>query len=185
LLLQKSDGDFYILLWHEISAEDVSVNPHKQLEHPEMPVELVFQEPVSNAVVYRYKDDMTFESAGIDIVDDKISLTVPDQIVVVRVTPGASSVQSRGRTKSFCLLRNYPNPFNSSTSIFYELPLSSHVRLEIYDARGRLISTLVDDFQTAGHYKVPFSNSRLPSGTYHCKLTAGDLITHRKMLLLR
>ena len=94
--------------------------------------------------------------------------------------PGYTALKSL-----IALLRNYPNPFNSSTLISYELSRSSHVRLEIYDAPGRLVTTLVDDFQNAGHYKVPFSNSRLPSGTYHYKLTGGDLITHRKMLLLR
>ena len=80
---------------------------------------------------------------------------------------------------------NYPNPFNPSTTISYSLPINSQIKVEVFDVRGRLVHTLVDDYQTSGVHAVEFENSSLPTGTYFCKMTAGDYSSVRKMLLIR
>lgn len=82
-------------------------------------------------------------------------------------------------------LTNYPNPFNPSTLIRYELPEEVRVRLRIYDARGRLVRELVDAAQTAGSYEVAFSAENLPSGLYVTRLQAGNRVLTRKMTLVR
>ncbi|MFZ0455754.1 MAG: T9SS type A sorting domain-containing protein [Ignavibacteriaceae bacterium] len=66
---------------------------------------------------------------------------------------------------------NYPNPFNSSTIVKYELPDNAFVRLIIYDILGRVVRTLVDEEKTPGKYWVRFDAANLPSGIYFCKIS--------------
>ncbi|MGE5409824.1 MAG: T9SS type A sorting domain-containing protein, partial [Clostridiales bacterium] len=86
----------------------------------------------------------------------------------------------------FALLNNYPNPFNPSTVIGYELPERSQVELKIYDALGREISTLVDkEEQSAGKYEMVFHAEHFSSGVYFYSLRAGKFFKTKKMLLVR
>jgi hypothetical protein len=93
--------------------------------------------------------------------------------------------------EGFNLHRNVPNPFTLATSICYSLPAGGgHVKLEVYDVTGRLVSTLVDDVQTAGEYSVEWSGRSdagldLPAGVYFQRLTLGDQEISQKMLLMR
>ncbi|MXW83535.1 MAG: T9SS type A sorting domain-containing protein [Rhodothermaceae bacterium] len=83
------------------------------------------------------------------------------------------------------LAQNYPNPFNPSTAIAYTLDRSGPVQLSVYDLTGRIVSTLVDSVQPAGHYELRFSADNLPSGTYMYRLqTSAEMLT-RAMTLLR
>lgn len=88
------------------------------------------------------------------------------------------------------LEQNYPNPFssglhgNAMTSIQYTLPSTGLVRLEILDAYGRALSTLVNQHQSLGTYTVSFLADQLPSGIYFAKLTFGNTTVMRKMVYL-
>jgi len=73
------------------------------------------------------------------------------------------------------LLKNYPNPFNPSTTIQYSIPYSGKVRLSIYNSLGQLVNTLVNDFMEAGEYEVKFNGkdkwgNKLTSGIYFARL---------------
>jgi hypothetical protein len=85
----------------------------------------------------------------------------------------------------FALLSNYPNPFNASTVISYELPGVTHVKLEVYNLRGQKVATLVDAQQEAGYRSVTWQDSEAASGVYFYKLTAGDFTEVKRMTLLR
>jgi len=87
----------------------------------------------------------------------------------------------------FQLYQNYPNPFNPETVISYQLAKGSFVTLKIYDTIGREIETLVNEYQQPGVYNSQFStlNSKLPSGIYFYRLTAGNYFSTKKMLLLK
>jgi hypothetical protein len=85
----------------------------------------------------------------------------------------------------FSLDQNYPNPFNPGTTIKYELPKSSMVRLSVYDMLGREVTVLVDEKREAGYHEVRFDGSGLASGVYLYRLQAGDFIHTRRLLLLR
>ncbi len=92
--------------------------------------------------------------------------------------------------KEFSLYQNFPNPFNPSTTIDYDLPVSSHVTLKIFDILGREIETLVDEFQQAGNHSAQFlSNAELPSGVYFYQLAIDgggkNFISVKKMMLLK
>lgn len=86
---------------------------------------------------------------------------------------------------NFELSQNYPNPFNPSTTIKYAVPVDSKVKLEMYSMLGELVTTLVNDLQSAGNYSVAFDASRFASGTYIYRLTAGSTVMTKKMLLIK
>jgi hypothetical protein len=91
----------------------------------------------------------------------------------------------------YALLENYPNPFNPSTTIEFDLPKAGHVILEIYNAMGQRVRTLTDrQFVQGGRYKIEWNGrdglGRLVgSGVYFYRLEAGDVILNKKMLLLK
>jgi hypothetical protein len=92
-----------------------------------------------------------------------------------------------GLPTEFRLEQNYPNPFNPETVISYQLPVSSHVSLKIYDLLGREVATLVNEVQQAGAHHSQFSvrNSTLSSGVYLYRIQAGQFVQSKKMILLK
>jgi hypothetical protein len=91
--------------------------------------------------------------------------------------------QKSNLPSTFSLSQNFPNPFNPSTVISYQVPTNSIVTLKVYDILGREIETLVNGRETAGTHSVTFDGARLPSGVYFCKLTAPGVSMVKKMLL--
>jgi hypothetical protein len=81
--------------------------------------------------------------------------------------------------------QNYPNPFNATTNISYSVAEASNVNLEVYDISGRLVETLVEDFQEAGQYTVTWQASGASTGIYFYKLKARKWSQTRRMLLMR
>ena len=86
---------------------------------------------------------------------------------------------------SFELAQNFPNPFNPSTVIRYQLPAAGHVTLKIYDILGREVTTLMDGKQNAGYYSVTFNAGKYSSGVYFYKLNTDHNTSVKKMLLLK
>lgn len=87
--------------------------------------------------------------------------------------------------EEFRLAQNFPNPFNPSTDIRYDLPHGTHVRLTVFDLLGRKVATLVDAHEEAGPKSVRFDAGSVPSGIYFYRLEAGTFTGNKKMLLLR
>jgi hypothetical protein len=85
----------------------------------------------------------------------------------------------------YTLSQNFPNPFNPTTTISYALPQDGMVTLKIYDALGREISTLVNEFKQTGRYTASFDASKLSSGVYIYKLTSGKYTATKKMMLVK
>ncbi len=82
-------------------------------------------------------------------------------------------------------LGSSPNPFNPATDIGYELQAPSQVSLNVYDTAGRLVATLVEGWREAGTHAATFDGSRLPSGLYFARLTAGNYTATQKLILLK
>lgn len=99
----------------------------------------------------------------------------------------STSVEETGAAlpEQFVLHPNYPNPFNSSTTIRYAVPAPRHVRLQVVDLLGRRVVTLVDGWQQAGWHTVPFDATGLSSGVYLYRLEAGDFAETRTMHLVK
>jgi len=83
------------------------------------------------------------------------------------------------------LFQNYPNPFNPSTRIQYTLSSTKFVTLKVYDVLGNEVATLVNDEVPSGSYEIDFNSDGLTSGIYFYKLTAGNFVQTRKMILLK
>ena len=82
--------------------------------------------------------------------------------------------------------RNYPNPFNPSTKISWQSPVSGWQTLKIFDVLGRELETPVDEFRNAGFNYILYTvNSTLPSGVYYYQLKAGSFIQTNKMVYLK
>jgi hypothetical protein len=105
-----------------------------------------------------------YENQGPVGIDDMNPLVVPDK---------------------FHLYNNYPNPFNPTTKINYQLAEISFVALKIYDVLGNEIATLVNEENPAGIYEVEFNGNGMPSGIYFYQLRSGNFIETKKMVLLK
>ncbi len=93
--------------------------------------------------------------------------------------------ESEERPERVALIGNYPNPFNPSTEIVYELPGPGPVRLVVYDMIGREVQVLADAHRPAGRHTARFDAEGLPTGTYAYTLTAGSVAITRVMVLVR
>jgi len=85
----------------------------------------------------------------------------------------------------FALHNSYPNPFNPTTTIMYDIPKSSRVRLTVFDILGQEVAKLVDEEKESGAYQAKFDASKLSSGIYFYCLTAGSFSSTKKLLLLK
>jgi len=101
-----------------------------------------------------------------------------------RTVVGVNEV-SEGIPKKFALYQNFPNPFNPSSTIIYDLPKSSFATLIVYDILGREIALLLNGKQVAGTHQVIWDARGLPSGVYFYRLTAGNFIETKKLMLLK
>lgn len=84
-------------------------------------------------------------------------------------------------------ISNYPNPFNPTTKIKYELPKDGFISIKIYDALGKEITTLVNDYKKAGIYTTEFraQSSELSSGIYFCRLVGDNVNITSKLILAK
>ena len=94
-------------------------------------------------------------------------------------------VENNSTPVKFKLYDNYPNPFNPATTIKYDLAERTYVMLQIFDNAGRLVETLQNGYQTAGVYEKTFEGKNLSSGIYYYKLSAGNNVETRKMVLVK
>jgi hypothetical protein len=87
--------------------------------------------------------------------------------------------------ESYFDAKNYPNPFNPSTTISYTLKEGTNVRLTVYDRLGREVKTLVDENKAAGTYTIEFNASGLPSGIYFYRIKTDSRTEVRKMIFAK
>ena len=94
------------------------------------------------------------------------------------------------RPTGFALEQNYPNPFNPQTAFGYELPRPAEVQIAIYNVLGMQVRLLDEGYRPAGHHTLTWNGTddrgrELAAGVYFYRLTAGDYVALRKMLLLK
>jgi hypothetical protein len=88
-------------------------------------------------------------------------------------------------SNSFYLYNNYPNPFNPTTKIKFQIPVSGFVSLKVYDILGNEIKTLISEEKPSGSFEVEFIGENLSSGMYFYTLSAGGNTETKKMILLK
>jgi photosystem II stability/assembly factor-like uncharacterized protein len=82
-------------------------------------------------------------------------------------------------------ITNFPNPFNSITTIVFSLPHSTTVKVNIYNLLGKKIETLFDGFTEAGNYTMQFDSQNTPSGIYFCSLETKEFTITKKLIILK
>jgi len=130
-------------------------------------------------------NDYTIDKMYLHGIDAELEYAVKELDYMVGATEIKNEINKI--PAAYSLSQNFPNPFNPSTVISYQLPVASNVTLKIYDMLGREIATLVDEYQQAGNHNSQFSisNYSVPSGIYFYRLTAGDYSSTQKMILLK
>jgi hypothetical protein len=106
----------------------------------------------------------------------------------VEVISGIGGLEQAGH--HYFLAPNYPNPFNPSTTISFELPKRERANLAVYNIEGKLVATLVDETLNAGFKEVTWHGkdargNQVSTGVYFYRLTAGKRTIAKKMVLLK
>ncbi len=104
----------------------------------------------------------------------------------------ATSIEADGIgvAKNYILEQNYPNPFNPETTIRYQIPERAEVQVTVYNVQGQKVATLVNGVQDQGEYQISWrgeaaNGSKVASGVYFYRLSAGSFVQTRKMLLVQ
>jgi alpha-tubulin suppressor-like RCC1 family protein len=130
--------------------------------------ELIRKSERSIIVLYRLR---FVDLDGAISYSDQLRLSLSPRVTVSTAVP---------RTR---LAQNFPNPFQGATTIDYEIMERSNVLIELYDVTGTKISTLVDAQLPAGTHRVTIDTQDLRPGVYYYKMTAGNYIALRRMVL--
>jgi hypothetical protein len=122
----------------------------------------------------------------IALADSNICVIDGYSLTLLHFTSPQGSTETPGNLPAELILYpNYPNPFNSRTTIEYALPYETRVRLEIFDINGKKVARLQDGPLKAGRHQVTWNALGLGSGIYFVRLSAGDLVETQKALLLK
>lgn len=105
--------------------------------------------------------------------------------VLVPVTVTSIDENGSGVPEKLTLNQNFPNPFNPTTQIRFELTQASEVTLDVHNALGQKVATLVNGTVQAGSYSIQFDGAGLSSGVYFYTLQAGDISQTKKMMLVK
>ena len=180
---ETEDGIFYFLGFDYVESGEnpLGIEPGTG---PILEIEVEFNTNISNPSVVFMVDSIyaeDFTSNPLTIVADDFGQFSGDMV----------SLYPDGTMPSnFALRPNYPNPFNPSTIISYDIPLTSDVTIDVYDMRGRMIRNLVSKTQSAGHYFVVWHGSdhfgnNVGAGVYIYQLRAGNKTLSQKMILMK
>jgi hypothetical protein len=127
-------------------------------------------------------NDGTMDFAGVNQLANSVSIYLNEGTTDVK--DAITAIPTR-----FDLAQNFPNPFNPSTTVQFDLPKSTHVTLSVYNILGALVTTLLDEDCSAGSYSVRWNgqakNGSLASGIYFTVIRAGDFRKTVKMVLMK
>lgn len=98
----------------------------------------------------------------------------------IKVSPETEVRESESNSRGYVLGDNYPNPFNPSTIISYQLPATALVTMKVYDVLGRGVATLVNERQSPGTYSVIFNAAYLQSGVYFLQTRSWNIQSNKE-----
>ena len=113
------------------------------------------------------------------LIDYGNPLTLPDWMTDVEIA------EEQEIPVEYALGQNYPNPFNPTTTISFALPKDGEISLVVYDGLGKPVATVAKGYYNAGYHKVVFDAEKLASGIYFYKLVAGDVVSVKKLVLMK
>lgn len=124
-------------------------------------------------------------SAGCNVFGEGVKALVPVVYLSFTFNKTTSVGDDNVVANSFTLGQNYPNPFNPTTKIDYSISKSSKVTLSVYNVMGQEVAQLVNGVQESGKHSINFNASKLASGVYIYKLSAGNFQETKKMVLMK
>jgi hypothetical protein len=144
-------------------------------------------ENLTPGILYYIKVTSTHVT-GLFQFDERVVLGSPDSAYIIETE--AHSDDAAELPSQFSLYQNYPNPFNPATTVMFDLPSRSRVKLTIYNILGEAVRRMDLGEKPAGRHSVVWNgsddnNRPLPSGLYLYKIESGDLSAARKMILLK
>jgi hypothetical protein len=87
--------------------------------------------------------------------------------------------------KVFALHQSYPNPFNPSTTIGFDVPVATHVSVEVFNMIGEKMTTLVNEVKLPGRYRILFNGDGMSSGLYFYRMRTSGFVSVRQMVLMK
>jgi hypothetical protein len=140
------------------------------------PVGIMSQDPMYNAYYLSFPL-YSLDTASAQALIDKLVATLS----------GVTGVKSKTQVipKSFRLYQAYPNPFNPTTTIRFDLPAAAYVTLDIFDVLGRMVAQPLNARRTAGTYEIEWNATGFPSGVYFYRIRAGNYTDVKKVLLMK
>ncbi|MCX6142098.1 MAG: T9SS type A sorting domain-containing protein [Ignavibacteriales bacterium] len=129
--------------------------------------------------------EWAFEVADASVSTDVRVMAWGERFVVTKGVTSIAGGENQRNATDFVLSQNYPDPFNPSTTIDFQLPVSGYVTLKVFDILGRGVAVLVNEVKNAGSYHVSWDAANMPSGMYVYRITAGSSVFVRKMVLMK
>lgn len=129
------------------------------------------------------KESVRSDGAFIDGYTDPCAPIGP--MINNNTTRKADKINDKPLKTEFRLFDVYPNPFNPSVTIEFELPVEVKVSILIYDVSGKEVAILSDGLHEQGRHRLVFDASALPTGIYYCRLEAGMFVNVKKLVLLK
>lgn len=127
----------------------------------------------------------SYADAAMLLLNRKRSPDVRFDVPVVTSAPTIDDTQAQETPSKTGLGKNYPNPFNASTTLVFQLQQPAKAKLEIFDMLGRNVASLADGQMSAGTHRLVWNAGQMASGIYIARLTAGDQVFTRKLLLIK
>ncbi|MFA4924507.1 MAG: YCF48-related protein, partial [Ignavibacteriaceae bacterium] len=138
---------------------------------------------------WKIKSNLTaLDLYDVFFINDKIGWITGDNGIILKTEDGgitAVQILENVKPSGFQLFQNYPNPFNPKTTIEYSIALSGFVSIDIYDALGRKVVELLNEYQNSGIYKKVFDGSLLSSGVYFITLKTANFLQSKKMIIIK
>ncbi len=197
--LDPLDQEVVVTTAEHLGAVQMVVNGEvtPQLLADQMEISFAWDSGLTRILIYSFEPNVYLEAGRLvtlpgvsGIVEVETATFLGRRIMSYAGEPSDVDDPSSNLPNVYALHQNYPNPFNPTTMIDYDLPKSSTVRLDIYNITGQKVRTLVSDQLGAGHQSVEWdgrdgSGRRVSTGIYLYRLTAGEFVQTRKMLLLK
>lgn len=171
---EKGNENFYIVKVKII--QKTNTNP----SFFTMPVEIRVNTDLSDTLIKVFNDSLV-QNLFFPVIGKPVSLKFDPDDKILKEKTGDEIYEKI----SYRLYQNYPNPFNPKTTIDYEIYNYDDVKLVVYDIRGREISTLVNEKQRPGFYKIEFVPKNLSSGVYFYRIISGDFTDTKKLVYLK
>ncbi|WP_369695749.1 T9SS type A sorting domain-containing protein, partial [Ignavibacterium album] len=146
---------------------------------------IIYDRPEANLTYADYYVRAVYQPSGNAPLSTSTNSNIIRYDMVDGIAPDKLAMSNTEIITEYKLEQNYPNPFNPTTVISWQSPKGSHQTLKVYDILGNEVATLVDEYKESGRYKVEFDASKLASGVYIYRFSAGNYVDVKKMIVVK